>query len=264
MNRTLTFNRLSRWSSVLVLALCLTGAPLLHAQDSGDTSGDDSFLKRFSFGGRISMLFNNLMNEESLTSSTAEPPFKATIATASSSSRLGGGATVEFAVLDHLSISADFLYRRAGYKTASTVIEGLDDPDTDDEDERLITTTFEGTTANYWDVPVVARLYNGSRHERRLRAFLDVGVALRHVSNIRSFREYLNADDTNEVDLIAATPANQNLPGAVLGGGFQIPAAQGLKISPQVRYTRWLGRTFDSPPTASMRNQVEFLVGFTF
>jgi len=31
-----------------------------------------------------------------------------------------------------------------------------------------------------------------------------------------------------------------------------------------VRYTRWFGATFDSPPTRSRRDQVEFIISISF
>jgi hypothetical protein len=251
----------------IILAIAILAiVPILPGQTTAppDPVEQGSFWSRFSIGGRGSVLFNNLMNNDTHSTSTSDPPLKTTLTTVSTSSRPGAGATIEFAILDNLAVSVDVLYRKAGYKGGVDIVEGVDDPATNDKDERMFTTTYEGTRARYWDVPVVARLYDGSRHEMRPRAFLAVGAAIRRTSNIRSFREYLYPDNTTEVDETPITPANTAIVGAVIGGGFQFRSSAGLKVTPEVRLTRWLGNTFDSSPTQSNRNQLEFLIGFTF
>jgi hypothetical protein len=56
--------------------------------------------------------------------------------------------------------------------------------------------------------------------------------------------------------------------GAAIAGGLRINAGP-VRIAPEIRYTRWIGRAFDEESSRgvfvqSTQNQVEFLVGITF
>ncbi len=246
-----------------VAAAVWLAAPMLEGQTGGAAAENEPLVGRFSAGARVSVVFNDLMNSEKLTSSTSEPPVKTTIGTVSRSSALAGSGMLEFAIFDNVSLVGEVLYRRAGYKFDLEIVEGVDDSATA-EDDRRRTTKFEGTRANYWDIPLVARFYDGSRQEKRSRAFLDVGLAIRRVTNVRTFREFLNPDKTTAIDETPTAPVNATLPGLVFGGGFQILGPSGVKVVPEIRYTRWLGSTFESAPTRSKRNTVEFLFGIAF
>jgi hypothetical protein len=251
--------------SLLLVSGLLGGVPALHGQSdpAPQQSEQASSLKRFSLGGRVSILAINLMNNELASSSTSEPPVKTTLTSASVSNQLGGGATLQFAVHDRLALSVDFLYRRAGYKAGFDRVEGVDDPETE-EDERIFTSSFEQTRADYWDVPVLLRIYDSGRRKQGARAFVNGGVAIRFVKNLRTFREFTLPDGSIGGDETPADPANTTLKGVVFGAGWQFGSKVGLKVMPEVRYTRWLGHTFDTPPTRSKRHQVEFLFGITF
>jgi hypothetical protein len=248
-----------------LLAAIVIAAPVASGQTADADVDEVQYpLGRFSVGGRVQILFNNLMNSETLTSSTADPVVETRLATSSTSSHLSGGATVEFAVTQRIAIGADILYRNVGYKAGVDIIEGVDDEDTEDEDERLYTTKFEGTEATFWDVPVYVRFYDAPRREKKVRVFLEVGGAVRRMTNLSTFREVINSDETSSVDETPVTPIHRTLPGVLIGGGFQIPGNAGIKITPSLRYTRWLGDTFNESPTRSNRNQFEFVFGVTF
>ena len=253
-----------RMAGLVLIMVFLAGVPALTGQTTTppETTGEDPLPRRFSIGARGGILFPNLMNTDSQSSSTSEPPMQMTIGSTSTASHLGGGVAVEFAVFDRLGIGFDVLYRRSGYKTGTDIIEGVDDEDTD-EDDRLYTTSVEGTRANYWDIPIVARFYDTSRRETRPGVFLELGAALRYAVNIRTFREHLYTDNTTEVDETPVTPANRMVPGIVLGGGFNLKGG-GLRIMPSARFTHWMANTFDSPPTMSKTNQWEILLGIMF
>lgn len=266
MNRTQISLGVSRIAGTLLLfSVFLSGVPTLHGQTaSASQEGErESFLKRFSVGARVSILATDLMNNEQISSSTSEPPTKTTLTSTSASSQLGGGATLQFAILRRLALSVDFLYRRAVYKAGFDSVEGADDPETE-EDERIINSSFEQTRADYWDVPVLARLYDSDIRRPGVRGFFEGGVSIRRVSNIRTFREFTLPDGSIGSDATPVTPAETGIAGLVVGAGFQFGSKVGLKVMPEVRYTRWLGYTFDASPTQSKRHQVEFLLGITF
>ncbi len=259
---------LSRVAGAVLLLGGLVAVPALHAQTAAPPQPQQqqqeqkSFLKRFSFGGRVSVLATQTMNEEDTSSSTSEPPLKTTSIVLPSASRIGGGLTMEFAIRDNIGLGVDAIYRQAGFKQTHEIIEGTDEVGTP-EDDRKYTRAYARTRGNYWDIPVVARFYSGGV-DTGVRAFVEGGMTMRHVSSIRSFRETIHSDGTNEVNETPVKPANSTIFGVVVGGGFELRSSAGLKVMPEVRYTYWLERTFDAPPVQSKKNQIEFLLGFTF
>ena len=245
-------------AAALGLSAALLAAPLLAAQTeaAGPDAPSKPYFNRILVGARLSILFNDLMNTETLSGSTSEPVFSFTNATTSTSNQLGAGGAVEFAIFERLSIALEFLYRKAGYKSNLETSLGETDP--------VVTRRFERTRTDYWDLPVVLRFYDASRSDRPSRTFLEAGLALRRVTHIRTFSEVLLPDKTSAISEAPAVPRNSNLPGIVLGGGFQLAGGSPVKVIPQIRYTRWLGNTFNSPPTLSRRNQFELLLGIAF
>lgn len=246
-------------SAALVLAATLLAAPVSAPAQTANPPQDapaKPYFNRLLVGARLSILFNDLMNTETLSSSTSEPVFQLTNATTSTSNQLGAGGAFEFALLERLSVALELLYRKAGYKSNLETSRGETDP--------VVTRRFERTRTDYWDFPVVVRFYDASRSERPSRTFLEAGLAVRRVTHIRTFSEVLLPDKTSLISEAPAAPRNSTLPGIVLGGGFQLAGSSPVKVIPQIRYTRWLGNTFNSPPTLSRRNQFELLLGIAF
>lgn len=251
--------RLRMRPALLFVAASVLAAPASAAAQTQSPPQDapaKPYFNRILVGARLSILFNDLMNTETLSSSTSEPVFQLTNATTSTSNQLGAGGAFEFALLDRLSIALELLYRKAGYKSNLETSLGEADP--------VVTRKFERTRTDYWDFPLVLRFYDASRSERPSRTFLEAGLAVRRVTHIRTFSEVLLPDKTSTISEAPAVPRNSTLPGVVLGGGFQLAGSSPVKVIPQIRYTRWLGNTFNSPPTLSRRNQFELLLGIAF
>ncbi len=246
--------------AAVLVVLGLAVVPVVHAQDAAPPDPP----RRISIGGRIGVFANNPMNAETMAISSSNPPYRIERRTTSTASQLSGGATVELDLAERISVNLDLLYRKVGYNLVSNIVEGVDDPTTSRVDERVFTSAFESTRANYWDVPVTVRFYHLGRSDPRPRAFFDVGVAMRRVTNVRTYRRRVAADESVETDEIETDPAHSSVPGVIFGGGFQFRGLSGIRINPEVRYTRWLGTTFDTPPARSNRHQVEILLGITF
>jgi hypothetical protein len=255
----------SRIAGTLLLGVFLASAPALWGQSTSAPQSPDGepYLRRFSFGGRLSFLTNKLINNEAFFRSTSEPPVQTELFTESTPRRFGGGATVQFVILDKVALGVDVLYRSASYESSVDTLEGVDDPDTS-EDDRALTTTFEQTSAVFWDVPILARIYNIGRYQRGPRFFFDGGVAIRHIGKIRTSSEFIGPDGLTSTDQTPVTPANTTIMGIVVGGGFQLMDDFGLKVMPEVRFTRWVNRTFETLPTLSSKNQLEVVLGITW
>lgn len=254
-----------RYRSVLFAALLLGATQLLCAQDAGQEQApeSESFLRRFSVGGRMTVLGTNAMNSGEMTRSTSEPPATVATTTGSDSKRIGGGVTLEFALTDRISVGADLLYKRAGYDRAVTRTEGVDDSSTT-TDERSITQNLENTRADYWDLPILARFYNKARGEGGARIFALGGVAFRRANAIKTVREVVRADGLSDTYDTPIEASNKTVSGVVVGAGVQLMDDIRFKFTPELRFTRWFRSTFDNAPTQSSKNQVELVLGLTF
>jgi hypothetical protein len=219
-------------------------------------------VKNWRAGVRFSGQFLDLFNESSLNTFDSIPWKYTSSATTDISNRLGFGLTFAYDIASRVSLNLDVLYRRAGFRSGLAVTEGEDDLETI-EDERKITSGFEQTKADYWDLPFTLRIHDGAA-TKRVRGFIEVGGALRHATSIRTYTEIEQPGQTGTVDTAAAKAANANVLGAVAGAGWDWRMSKGINIVPQVRYTYWMNPVFDSIRTRSSRSQIEFLLGISF
>ncbi len=137
------------------------------------------------------------------------------------------GPTLEVHLPGRFSVEADALYRRSSFDFS-----------------------LAGTTASIHDVarnlefPLLAKweITPGP-----IRPFIDGGVSFRHVflSNNPGFL------------------TNPTTTGGVLGAGITLKAGP-IRISPEIRYTHWGSTALQLPSFRSVRNQGDFMIGFTF
>ena len=99
------------------------------------------------------------------------------------------------------------------------------------------------TSKSQWEFPIVAKykLLGGP-----VKPYIEGGLAFSHLSDVKT---------------IATANHNTNF-GVVIGGGIEIHALV-LRISPEIRYTGYALKDFDSLISTN-RNQVAFLVGIGF
>jgi hypothetical protein len=107
------------------------------------------------------------------------------------------------------------------------------------------------------------RRFNKGRHDYKHRWFVQTGPSLRYVSRIRTKNTYVDAKGNQTYDGVLPS-YKKAIVGATAGIGGVLIDPVGVRITPEVRYTRWLGATFDAPPTRSRRDQVEFLITIGF
>jgi hypothetical protein len=204
----------------------------------------------------------SVLGDDGAMTTTFTPVYDWHFRTTSRSPALSVGPALEFALGRRVTLSAELLFHRLRYDKVTSIFAGADDPNTG-HDERARTTLTERTKARLWDVPVMLH-YSLASAGRWSRFYVAGGAALRTVSKIRTTTETVNALAEKSTDTIASAPVNRNVYGAVIGVGFRFIDDFNVKSTPEVRFTRWSGRTFDLDTTRSPVNQLEIGIGFTF
>ena len=116
------------------------------------------------------------------------------------------------------------------------------------------------TTANAWEFPLLVKKKFSSGP---VRPFLDAGVSFDRISGVKQ-----------TIQSVANISGSENLrtkdftTGFVAGVGVELRLLL-LKVSPEIRYTRWGTEHFSQiiAPGAflnSNQNQAEFLIGISF
>jgi len=148
------------------------------------------------------------------------------------------------------SIEIDALYKRLGYQYNQSLSTG---------------TVTTRTVANSWEFPALVRF---AITPGPIRPFVAAGGSVRNISGIESVRDTINTGLAPvRVQLNNASEFNKrNDLGFVFGGGLEFRLGR-LRITPEVRYTRWGSENFRDPVNALLRtnrNQGDFLLGFAF
>jgi opacity protein-like surface antigen len=169
---------------------------------------------------------------------------------ATNTKRYTVGPTIEFHLPGRLSLEVDGLYKRVGYNFVGS-----------DSTGNQLTAK---TTANSWEFPITGKF---EITPGPLRPFIQAGVSVRNISGIRQVQDIVQAGTLNQVTVSSPAEFNTDTDlGFVFGGGVSIKAGR-LRISPQIRYTRWGSENFRDPLHSLLHtnlNQADFLLGITF
>jgi hypothetical protein len=210
------------------------------------------FIKRFSFGFRVRAIPHGFFRDRTVTFTTTSNDLDYSYVTESTSPYTGIGPAIEFLLRRNVIIGIDFLHHTAKYKETKTVV------DSDEKTEQ----TVETTRVRYWDIPLHVQWLGPPRLPRR--AFVTGGGVVRMAGHIRTGNEYSYKNGTTAYNELPTRPAHKSLYGATAGLGFRLVDGVGIKLTPELRYTRWFGTTFHSVSTRSQFGQLEALIGLTF
>jgi opacity protein-like surface antigen len=156
------------------------------------------------------------------------------------------GPTVQLNLPFRFSVEVDALYKRLGYQFDQFAGPG--------------SPTSTRTVANSWEFPVLGKyaIFGGP-----LRPFVDAGANFRHISGVDQVRTTLSAVNVN-VNPLEFNKDNDI--GFVFGGGLEVKLGF-IRITPELRYTRWGSENFRDPVASllhSNKNQGDFILGLTF
>lgn len=158
------------------------------------------------------------------------------------------GPTAELRLPFGLGVEVDALYRRINYEGSGTLIDVL---------------TNNRTTGNAWEFPVLAKYRFPSTV---VRPYVAAGVAFDTLSGLtQTVTRTLAPNSVTTRSDIPAELKNKTTKGFVVGAGVEIRAIL-IRLSPEVRFTRWGSSHFEDVNglLRSNRNQAEFLLGVTF
>lgn len=233
------------------------------APDAPQRIEERAYVRKFSAGVSLNFVPFNLFPKTNLTEKIdSNPPIERLSAVDPQGNRFGLGVNLQYALSERWAIAANPTYRKVAFHAFIQEYSGVDNSSTP-VDERLLTRINEDTTANYFDIPLLARYYKKDRHERGARWFFDAGGTMRLAKNIKTAREIVPPKGDTYHDNIPISGKGTTF-GATVGIGGQFIDDFGIRIVPEVRYTYWFDKTFDSIHGKSRGTQLEVLISFGF
>jgi hypothetical protein len=251
-------------SRSLLLCSLVAAVTVLHAQTPAPVELErQTYVRRISAGATLTVPLFNLMKPGVGFFSQTTPPLVSTIEGSAKYHWLGGGVMLQLAILDRLAVNLNAFYRKAEYSYTETDVAGVDNPNTP-LDDRTVTTIEGSTRIRYLDIPVLARIYSKGRHRKGNRWFFEAGPTARTVNKTRTTRITTDPAGSVSFDYSQQPPFKRTALGATAGFGGQFIDPVGLRVIPEVRYTRWLALNFDVPGNYSRRDQIEFMFSLAF
>ena len=186
--------------------------------------------------------------------------------TTGASERIGYGLTIQARITNHFYLNLSGLLRRMGYQetttvstTVTAVLNGSTYPST------TTTSTHEDTRTRLIDVPILLRYYGTGKRPKSPRWFLEGGGTWRTATQIRTELDSTDADGNVTCCTTTPTvPTHRSTIGETVGAGIQFTDEFGIKVVPEVRYTRWEERIFNNLTTHTAANEVEANISLTF
>ena len=230
--------------------------PAIYGQESSSAPVPEdapSGWRRVSFGGRLNGYPFNLLNNKDVSLSPAGTTQSWTISTSNDYLKIAFGPSVELRLTRKFTLCGEFLYHRVNYTKTATVTDGSD-----------TTGITEQTRATFWDAPVMLRYKNLSESGFRSKLYFAGGGAVRNVSHIQTSNQTNYPDGTTASNNTPAVASARNLPGAVLCVGLRLVDDFNIKLSPELRYTRWMGATFASDSTRTRKDELVVGIALTY
>jgi hypothetical protein len=256
------------WKRFCLIAVFLSAAGL-QAQSQSPSSQQPAatrdvpqvlqrraYIRRFSLGATLSVLSFRPIRTAEYSIATINPTVQALYTTEDLSQRIGWGGAAQAAITERLAVNAGFLLRRFGYKMVGETFLGATD----------YTAISEMTLGKYFEVPMLVRFYTRGRHRPGPHWFVEGGAVIRRATKIKTLTKTAHTivqDDVVETRT-PAIPVSRTTNGYTAGIGLQLIDPLGIRVVPEVRYTRWMNRTFNNFSTHNDLNQVEVNLSLTF
>ena len=256
------------WMRLLAAAALFAAAAPAQTPTSSSTQDEEpaAFLeqkeRRFHFGARARFIPMNILRKGELVTTTENPPIEWETKLDRKVPILGYGITAEYQITTSFGLAVDLLYHQVRYEMLNNIRTGVRNPNST-IDNRPVTQFREKTRAQFFDLPVIVRWRPTDEYGDPARWFLGAGPTLRQARNIRSTYNQSQPVIPNP-DSSGIAPHNRNIYGATVAAGITAKDDFGIRITPEVRYTRWLGQNFSNFAARTNRHQLQILIGITF
>lgn len=222
-----------------------------------------AYVRRFSFGASISVNGLQMMKSKT-TDTTIDTNLSVNSKTDVTNKRFGGGVDFQATVTNRFAVNAGVIMRKTRFTTTDTTYYGVNDPATS-VDDRETMIVERGTRATILDYPILLRYYSKRHTQPGRRWFYEGGATFRQITGIHSIGQTTQTDATVDCcDEQPLKPQNRIVPGYTVGAGMQLIDEFGIRFVPEIRYTRWARRNFDTSSARMQTNQVEFVLSLTF
>ena len=246
----------------------VTPAPAASAADKPlvplAASQSPAYVRRFSGGLTASFTPWDLMKGGDFNGVVFPGPLDVQSQSRPNSKWYAAGVAIQVTVTNRFALAVNAIVRQAGFSITANVIEGTDNPATPTVDERKFYIDTESTHGYYMDLPVLIRFYGKSHRKEGHRWFVEGGGTVRHVWNVKTSITRETVDGSTCCNNTPTHPHKQNALGATVGAGMHFADDFGIRIIPEVRYTRWFNETFQKYGVHSRRDQIEILITIGF
>jgi hypothetical protein len=224
-------------------------------------------VRKWSIGIRVRTLpvksFSSMDNGRTLATATvSRVNYDFNYHTTAKSFPIGGGLAIEGLLTPRTLLTVDAVFTRLKYQKVTDTYNGTDDPTTSN-DERSHKNVTEDTQARLYDLPVLLHR-NLTASGFLSHVYLAAGATARLASDVRTTTNITNADATTANSTTPAAVNKRLVVGGTVGVGLRFVDEFNIKVTPEVRYTRWNGATFAQDSTRSPRNQLEMNLAFIF
>jgi len=220
-------------------------------------------IRRPTLGFRVFYFPYKFFNTSGTQASTTNPVASYTYTGGSNAARLTVGINGEYRLTDHLSLGLEFRFHHVNFDETTSILSGIRDPNSSTDDRKPITIN-SNTEVSYFEFPLLARYY-GLRHTGLLsRAYGLGGTEFRYVANIRTGNDYSFPDGSTDYNEVPVSADRNTQFGAAIGIGLRFIDDFNVKVTPEVRFIRWLSTPFQGPAYRSAANEIEAGLGFSF
>ena len=216
-----------------------------HLTSSSVREHNSSEIPRFWAGVSGSYLPFKLVTAKSQTNSTTQE----TITSQADNGQAGAGVNVNFRMYGPWWVTLGAVYRFGGYDTTDAV--------------NANTIYLERGRANLIDFPVMVK-YAGPHFRWSKYSFYEAGATVRYATHVDLSQIANNGSIYYCCAPPSTTAIHRNIEGVTVGTGVSGRDDFGIVVSPEVRYTYWMGNTFSSPTISTMKNQLELTLSFGF
>ena len=207
----------------------------------------------------LSVMDNNLVLN---TSTVNKVVYDFSYNTTTQSWIFGFGPSIEAPLSNHVMVTVDAFFQRLKYTKVQDIYWGTNDPTTA-ADERSHKQATENTQARLFDFPLLVR-YGKFKPEGILsHLWVAAGGTARVASTVRTTNNITESDGTTSNNTTPAHTAKSTIFGATMAVGLRFVDDFNIKVTPEIRYTHWMGLTFGQDSTQSPRNQLEIGIGFS-